>query len=234
MRSFSAVSTVVSYALVRLVFSRSHSSIKGDARYAWTELKRKFEPKTGFSKVKLKRDFNSCCLEDGKDPDAWINCLTVIKRGLETLGMKLSERDLMIHILGTLPKTNKTSVDMAEKDLTEGTLTIEKLKEMLRMKFEKVKVASNIDLALFLKQFKGSCNVCGKIGHKAEDCFKLEKNKGEKETFEKQFKNKNYNKKKKIQCFKCKKFGHYKSDCLMNTRSNVANNDDLKLRKTYG
>ncbi len=46
------------------------------------------------------------------------------------------------------------------------------------MKFEKVKVASNNDIALFLKQFKGSCKVCGEIEHKAEDCLKLGKNKG--------------------------------------------------------
>ncbi len=80
---------------------------KGDARYAWTEQKRTLEPKTGCSEVNLKRDFNSCCLEGGEDPDAWMKRLTVIKRRLETMGTKLTERDLMIHILGILPKHTK-------------------------------------------------------------------------------------------------------------------------------
>ncbi len=73
----------------------------------------------------MKQDFNSCCLEDGEDPDAWIKRLTVIKRRLETMVTKLSERDLTIHILGTLPKAYKTTVNMAEKNLTEGTWTID-------------------------------------------------------------------------------------------------------------
>ncbi len=42
----------------------------------------------------------------------------------------MSERDLMIQMLGTLPKAYETTFEMAEKDLTEGTLTIEKLKQI--------------------------------------------------------------------------------------------------------
>ncbi len=101
--------------------------------------------------------------------------MTTIKRRLETMGTKLTERDLMIHILGTLPKAYKTTVDLAEKDLMAGSLTIEGLKELLRTKFEKLKGSNNNDFALFTKQFKGACKVCRKIGHKGEDCFKLEK-----------------------------------------------------------
>ena len=32
---------------------------EGDARVAWAKLKRRFEPKTGYSEVKLKRNFNT-------------------------------------------------------------------------------------------------------------------------------------------------------------------------------
>ncbi len=67
----------------------------------------------------MKQDFNSCCLDDGEDPDAWIKRLKVIKRRLETMVTKLSERDLMIHILGTLPKAYKIAVNMVEKNLLE-------------------------------------------------------------------------------------------------------------------
>jgi len=75
-----------------------------DARLAWSELKKKFEPKTGYSEVKLKREFNTSQLGNGKDPDAWINSLLHKRRQLELMGTKLSKRDVMIHILGMLPK----------------------------------------------------------------------------------------------------------------------------------
>ncbi len=40
-------------------------------------------------------------------------------------------------------------------------------------------------------EFIGSCNVCGKIGHKGSDCFTLEKNKDEKDVYYKNLKNRN-------------------------------------------
>ena len=34
------------------------------------------------------------------------------------------------------------------------------------------------EMTFFMKQFKGRCQHCGKVGHKAEDCWSLESNKG--------------------------------------------------------
>jgi hypothetical protein len=42
---------------------------------------------------------------------------------------------------------------------------------------------SSESIALMARSFKGMCNVCGIIGHKGADCFKLEKNKEKKEAF---------------------------------------------------
>ena len=51
------------------------------------------------------------------------------------------------------------------------------------------------------RSFKGMCNVCGIIGHKGADCFKLEEKKDKKDAFMKkqnenstQYKKSNYNK----------------------------------------
>ena len=162
--------------------SKSQLFPAGDARMAWSELKKKYEPKTGYSEVKTKRDFNESRLEKNEDPDAWINNLLHMRRQLETMGTILSDRDVMIHILGTLPRAYNNMVDMAEKDLMTGSLTIEGLRELLRIKFEKIK-GSTSNVALFTKQFKGSCRVCGKIGHKAIDCFKLPQNKDKKDEY---------------------------------------------------
>ena len=34
------------------------------------------------------------------------------------------------------------------------------------------------EMTFFMKQFKGRCWHCGKVGHKAENCWSLESNKG--------------------------------------------------------
>ena len=54
---------------------------EGDAYLAWTNLKNKFEPKTGATKVLLKQQFNNCRLEDAsKDPDQWISTLERLRQ----------------------------------------------------------------------------------------------------------------------------------------------------------
>ena len=39
-----------------------------------------------------------------------------MKRQLEKMGTAISKRDMMIHILGTLPSKYETTIDLAEKD----------------------------------------------------------------------------------------------------------------------
>ena len=71
----------------------------------------------------------------------------------KTTGMmrtRLSKRDMMIHILGMLPKAYNNTVDMDKKDLMEGSLTVEGLREVLCIKFEKIK-GGNKDVSLFTK-----------------------------------------------------------------------------------
>ena len=155
---------------------------------------KKNEPKTGYNEVKLKRDFNTSHLESREDPDAWINGLLHIRCQLETMGTALTDCDVMIHILGTLPSSYNNIVDLSEKDLMAGSLTIESLGELLCIKFEKIK-GDNRDEALFTKQFKGSCRICGKKSHKAADCFTLLQNKEKKEDYMKKMQERRKNNK---------------------------------------
>lgn len=120
----------------------------GDAREAWKALKKKYEPTTGYNEVRLKREFNSSVLHEGEDPDAWINRLTGIKRHFEKMGTKINDRDMMIHILGSLPSQYENTVDMAEKDLMKGILTIEDLRQLLRTKYEKLKGTKSDEVSL--------------------------------------------------------------------------------------
>ena len=109
-------------------------------------------------------------LEEGEDPDEWINKLQLVRRRLKVFGANISEDDLILHILNNLPKTYETTEEICEDDLTRGILTFETLRERLRAKFRRSKTSDSAkrdEVALFTKQFKGTCNVCGKIGHKA-------------------------------------------------------------------
>ena len=194
---------------------------EGDARVAWNNLKKKFEPNTGAAKVHLKLEFQQMTLEEGEDPDEWINKLQLIRRRLKVFGADISEDDLILHILNNLPKTYETTEEICEDDLTRGILTFESLRERLRAKFRRSKTSDSMkkdEVALFTKQFKGTCNVCGKIGHKGVDCFTLEKNKRKKEEYMKKMNNrKNKGKgkqdKSKVKCYSCQKMGHYSNEC---------------------
>jgi len=170
----------------------------GDARMAWKNLAEKFEPSTGASKIQLKQEFNQSKLSNVEtDPEEWITQLELKRRRLKTLGVDISDEDLMLHILNNLTKEYDTTVELCEEELSGATvtLTLNKLKERLRAKFnriKKLKEDSDEAVALIMKkQFKSSCSVCGKIGHKGTDCFNLEKNKAKKaEYYKKKDRNK--------------------------------------------
>lgn len=195
--------------------SKSNQHSDGDARMAWNELKKKYEPKTGFSEVRTKREFNSSNLDQGQDPDEWVHNLILLQRRLQTMGTTITERDVMIQILGNLTEDYENVIDYSERELLNGSLTLDALRETLRTKFEKLNKKNGGDeAALFAKQFKGMCKVCGKIGHKDDDCFNLEKNKNKKAEYFKRFEKKGKGKDlSKIKCFNCNKMGHYSNKC---------------------
>ena len=90
---------------------------EGDARLAWMNLYKKFEPNTGGRKVKLKSEFQKTRLVDvGNNPDDWIRQLELIKRQLNVLGDKLDKEDLMLHILNNMPSKYKNIVQTSEED----------------------------------------------------------------------------------------------------------------------
>ena len=51
------------------------------------------------------------------DPDIWIQGLEALRRKLEILGHKISEMDLIIHIMHNLPQEYETTVEFIENEL---------------------------------------------------------------------------------------------------------------------
>ena len=109
---------------------------EGDARLAWSNLYKKFEPNTGGRKVRLKSEFQKTRLVDVREnPDNWIRQLELIKRQLNVLGDKLDKEDLMLHILNNMPSKYKNVVQTSEEDLTDGELTMSKLTKRIRNRY---------------------------------------------------------------------------------------------------
>ena len=89
----------------------------------------------------MKKEFVEYKLESmNQDPDQWILGLELKNRKLEILGQKMSEMDLIIHILYNLPEEYKTTLELLENDLENDVATLDRVKEKLRTKFIRLKV----------------------------------------------------------------------------------------------
>ena len=105
---------------------------------AWMALERKYKPKDGQSKIKLKRELAQSKLESGEDPEEWITQLLQKTARLVQLGGSFTEEDMMLHILCNLPEEFENTVENNEKALNDGTLTLEDLRSFLDSKFKRL------------------------------------------------------------------------------------------------
>jgi hypothetical protein len=154
--------------------SRSETLPDGDAKLAWDNLIAKFEPRTKSSLIQLKKQFLDNKLRDlNQDPDQWIQSLESMQRKLQILGHKISEMDMIIHILQNLTKEYDTTVEILENDLDNDLISLDRVKERLRARFEKIqRTKTDQDGALMIKdmrpgKYKGLYSFCGMYGHKA-------------------------------------------------------------------
>jgi biotin synthase-like enzyme len=89
--------------------------------------------------------------------------------------------DIIIHILQNLPNEYKNTVELLENNLENEVANLERVKEKLRNKFDKIQRSKiNSEGALMTNEFKpgkykGNCSYCGMYGHKANMCNKRTK-----------------------------------------------------------
>lgn len=208
---------------------------EGDARKAWENLKAKFEPKTGATKVQLKLEFSQCKLATDQDADEWMSSLERLRQKLKVLGAIITDEDLIIHVLNNVTPEYELLVETLENEVGAG-LTVEKLRERLRAKYQRIKKGEKVteDIALATKggKFKGLCTTCGKQGHKGADCWQNPKNKDKrpkwlKEKTEEKSEGKDRTR-IKGDCFYCKKPGHREQECFKKKREQGSKKDDSK------
>jgi len=191
--------------------SKTKDLVDGDARSAWRKLESKFDSKRAPNRLLLKEKFvNSRLKSVRSDPDVWITQLEDLQVQINNAREgSISDEDLMEHVLGNLPSAYDIEVHTLRKrlDNLEDPLTLEELREELSLKFEMMNRRGRIgqahasvgeEHALFAGGFKGKCNNCGRIGHKAHDCRNKNVNKEEGRTG-------SNDRDKSIECFYCKK-----------------------------
>jgi hypothetical protein len=92
-------------------------------------LKNKFEPSSGPSFVKLKKQFRQCSLKKGQDTDIWITELDDYRMRLEELGSRISDNQFILHILNNMTDDYDLQLAMMEKRVTDKSvpLTVDEL-----------------------------------------------------------------------------------------------------------
>jgi gag-polypeptide of LTR copia-type len=202
----------------------------GNATTAWEKLKNKYEPTSAPSMVKLDKQFRDSSLKKGEVPETWITQLEDISVRLEEMGLEISEKQFMIHVLNNVTSDYDLQVVLLlerrigdEKD----PLTVSEIRSELSLWFERLNNHSNNgngkasdEMAFFGGQFKGKCINCGKIGHKSFQC----KNQGIQNGG-----SNGGNASGSIYCTYCRKHGHVKQNCLKlkrkDSRLNNTNNN---------
>jgi hypothetical protein len=148
--------------------SRSTIFPDEDDALAWKRLNEKFELRNSSNLMTIKKDLSQSALKKERDPEDLINQLFLMNRSLEGMGYKMSEMEIIIHILSNLPRDYESVMEQVEGDLDKGRNKLRA--EFGRIKTNSFKIPFRItEGALFSGQegIKGNCRKCGEYGHKA-------------------------------------------------------------------
>ena len=215
----------VAFDYVRL--SKTENNVDGNCKLAWDRLKMKFESKQAPTRLMLRKEFYNKKLSSiSEDPDEWITELEDLRLRMQSAGSRMSNMDLVEHILNSLPKEYDIVVKVLENRLNENDdLSVMDIRNELSLEYAKHKFdkqETQKDSALYAGGFKGTCNKCGKIGHKARFCKSGDGSSKDKDW------------KKKIECYKCHKKGHFAKECRSTKTDEKANKTTDKKSKKKG
>ena len=168
----------------------------GNPYLALENLTNKYEAKTAPNFIELKGQFtNSKLSNDEDDPDEWITHLEALRTRMNEVQLvgksTKSDTDIILHILTNVSEAYEMQVNEMETILKKDprTVTTKTVREKLNGRFARIQKSRGVapdndhdkslsavaqclsemseeNISLFVKQFKGLCNKCGKFGHK--------------------------------------------------------------------
>jgi len=190
---------------------RSNDYKNGNVADAWKHLHDKYAPNMAPIKLELKSEFQQTKLQDALvDLNVWISNLKLIHARLADMKAGISDEDLFVHVLNSLPKEYEVQINKLEEQFgsVKNPLTIQDMQNKLNMKFAQLKhqseEQSEIDQVLVAFHFyKEKCENCGKFGHKSMECHSKSEltKKEEGQEAQKSKKGKNVTDKRHITCF---------------------------------
>lgn len=211
--------------------SKTTALPEGDARKAWLNLEEKFRPTKGLAMMEVLTKFNRSILKEGDDPLPWILELEKLRSQLKKLKVDKSDDDILIHIMGNVPKAYEATIDHAMSLFSEGKLTLMGLRASLVEKYQRIHMKPKEESAMVMfsgnQKSRRKCEVCGGP-HETKLCWELESNASKRnknwkskmhsDSENSQAKNAN-DKKKKFKCYHCHQFGHLANKCPKKNKS---------------
>ena len=221
------------YDLVSL--AKTEELPDGCTKDAWERLTSEYDLTEGEDKITLLTMLTSLAIQVNK---------------LKKLHHVLDKEYQITHILASLPREYSSVVEQVKIDrrTSSALITMDEVKKRLKERYLQLKREhgwSEDEMALSMKSgnnqnknvkkgnngkfFKGTCNHCGKFGHKKADCWDL-KNKKEKHQENEKKVQKD---KSKVRCFKCGNLGHYANECKNDKESSGDGNNETFAMTCY-
>ena len=166
------------------------------AKEAWESLEKKFEEKSLTKKIEYRRKLYDAKFSMGMAMIDHVNNLKTITERLEALGDPVTENDLVMILISSLTDTYNNLITSLE-NLKEDDLSWEYVRDRVLSEYERRQGEEKKDRY---------------VVHDALLVDNREKNVHPR-----------HDDKDNVECFYCKKLGHYKSDCPKLERRNMAN-----------
>lgn len=189
--------------LLQLVYAASSTEWpQGRADLVVAALKRKYQPTDVMAMAEMKVALGKIKMKKDEAPSTLFEQMSGLENRYQTL---LDNNEKVATVLSVAPK-EYMSVITSERRHQGTALTAdhiqEAMMELYRATHEAKGQESGDKEEMALIAFKGKCNKCGKVGHKAADC----KSKGGTQPGKQRFKGK---------CNNCGKQGHKATDCWL-------------------
>jgi hypothetical protein len=170
----------ISFGLVDI--ARTMDLPRGCARTAWENLCSRFEPTTAAAKIQVRKELVAMkLLSADEDPAPFVTKIERLKRRMIDMGVQVDDEEIMIHILANLPSEYNSTVEDLEIMMEANQLTLPIIIQRLNAQYLRIRKPEQNEekvlSAVHRKPSKIVCRVCGKMGHKAADCWDNEKNK---------------------------------------------------------